>query len=96
MLILVYPFWAFMIILGRAMMGSGDTYTPAMVNAFVLIILRVPLAWFLSMHTSLGVYGIFLAVIATDGLGGVLMLHVFRKGKWKKFKIKELSKTANL
>ncbi len=81
---IVYPIWAFALILGRSMMGSGDTYTPMAITMFNLIILRLPLAYILSGIEGFGAYGLFGSIVITNVTHGLLTLYYFKKGNWKK------------
>jgi Na+-driven multidrug efflux pump len=44
---------------------------------------EIPLAWFLSQHTSLGLTGVFWSVAISEMLLAVISMAVFRRGTWK-------------
>ena len=62
--------------------GAGDTLPPMLVS-LPLTVLRVPIAWVLAYHTSLGVEGVWWAVSGTTILKGTIMVAWFRLGRWK-------------
>jgi Na+-driven multidrug efflux pump len=67
--------------------GAGDTFTPTTVNLFGYWMFQIPLAYFLSFHTSLGVRGVFAAVPAAETLIAIIGVTLFRRGRWKLKKI---------
>jgi len=48
---------------------------------------QVPLAWFLSQHTSIGVYGTRWAIAAGTLVMAVAYVIYFRRGYWKRKRI---------
>lgn len=73
-------------VMAGALRGAGDTVW-AMVNTGVGIwCVRLPLAWILAQYTPLGLVGAWLAMTADLWLRGLLMLHRFNTGNWKKVK----------
>ncbi len=67
--------------------GAGDT-TSAMMQAIVTQwVMRFPLAYVMSRHTSLGVDGIWWALAISNPLGAALTLLWFLRGDWKQTKL---------
>jgi Na+-driven multidrug efflux pump len=80
------PAQATSMVMAGALRGAGDTVW-AMVNTGVGIwCVRLPLAWILAQYTPLGLVGAWLAMTADLWLRGLLMLHRFNTGNWKKVK----------
>jgi putative MATE family efflux protein len=82
-----YMVMAFNMVLQNCISGAGDTMPPLIIGLVIVWALQIPLGWYLSSHTSLGVFGVRWAVVA----GGVLSMFAytiyFRSGKWKNKRI---------
>ena len=76
--------FAYGMVLMAAFNGSGDTLTPTYVNLFGFWVLEIPLAWFLAMHTSIQVNGVYWSVVVAQFTVVLITLYLFRKGKWAK------------
>jgi MATE family, multidrug efflux pump len=79
--------YAYGMVMVQSFNGAGDTFTPTTVNLFGYWMFQIPLAYFLSFHTSLGVRGVFAAVPAAETLIAVIGVTLFRQGRWKLKKI---------
>ncbi len=77
------PFLAVAMVLTGALQGAGDTLTPMIIELFASIIIRLPLAWFLSVHMDLGVLGVWIALASTTMLYGITIGLWFKTGRWK-------------
>lgn len=77
------PFHALGIILSRSMQGAGYTFWPFVITTFSWVVVRVPLAWFLAFQVGLQSTGIWIALMSTYVLSGVLAVILYRKGEWK-------------
>ena len=78
-----FPFFAFGMVLTQSFNGAGDTWTPTLINIGVFWLFEVPLAWYLSARTGLGLRAVFVAVLAAYSLLAVVSAIVFRRGTWK-------------
>ena len=64
-------------------LAAGQTYVVTIITIIHLVLARVPLAWWLSTKTSLGLVGIWYAIDASSLLCIILMYLYFLSGKWK-------------
>jgi putative MATE family efflux protein len=74
--------FAYGMVMLQAFNGAGDTLTPTYVNLFGFWMLEIPLAWWLAMHTSLQVNGVFVAVVVAQTAVVLVSLMLFRRGRW--------------
>jgi putative MATE family efflux protein len=72
-----------MFIAGGVINGSGHTVVTMIISIVGFWAMRVPLSWLLS-HTSLGINGIWVAVVASFALGTTISLVYYFSGRWKK------------
>jgi Na+-driven multidrug efflux pump len=82
-----YIFIAVGLVLGRALMGAGDTISPLIITFFSLWILQVPLAIFLSRVPSFGLTGVWYAILIATVALGVVTSSWFSLGRWKAKKV---------
>jgi Na+-driven multidrug efflux pump len=79
--------YAYGMVLMAAFNGAGDTLTPTYINLFGFWILEIPLAWWLAMHTSAHVNGVFIAVVVAQVVVVLIGLALFLQGRWIKQRI---------
>jgi putative MATE family efflux protein len=80
------PFMAISVILGGCLMGAGDTKGAMFVIVSTLWIIRLPLAYFLSVIAGYGADGVWLAMVISMFFQGVAMTARFRYGRWKELR----------
>ena len=78
-----YPFYAFGMVMTQAFNGAGDTTTPTILNFICFWLMEIPLAYMLALKFGLAENGVFLAIISSESLLGILGIFVFRRGRWK-------------
>ncbi len=76
--------YAYGMVITAALNGAGDTYSPTVLNIIAFWVIEVPLAYALSLHTSLGVSGAFWSVVTGDSVLAGLGVLWFRRGTWKR------------
>jgi putative MATE family efflux protein len=81
-----FLFYGAGMVLTQSFNGAGDTWTPTVINLFVFWLLEIPLAWSLS-RTSLGPYGVFIALTVSYSALAVVSAVLFRRGAWKRKKV---------
>jgi len=74
-------------VLQNSISGAGDTVPPMLVSLVILWLVQLPLAFFLSQVTDLGVYGVRWAMVASMFVGAAFYTTYFRLGRWKRKKI---------
>ncbi|UCH80330.1 MAG: MATE family efflux transporter [Nitrospiraceae bacterium] len=77
------PFMAISVILGGCLMGAGDTKGAMFVILATLWVIRLPLAYILSVVFGYGAVGVWLAMITSMFFQGIAMTYRFKNGYWK-------------
>ncbi len=70
------------IVFEGAFAGAGNT-VPPMVISLSGSLARIPLAYFLALHTSIGVAGVWWAISLTSVIKGIISTYWFSRGGWK-------------
>ena len=78
-----YVFFAFGMVMTEAFNGAGDTMTPAWLHVVTLWLIKLPLALVLANALGYGPIGVFSAVTISYGILAVLVIIIFRRGRWK-------------
>jgi len=78
-----YAFYAFGMVMTQAFNGAGDTTTPTVLNFICFWMIEIPLAYYLALVVGLEEQGVFLSIIVSESMLGVLGIAVFKLGKWK-------------
>jgi multidrug resistance protein, MATE family len=81
------PFMALSLVLGGALQGAGDTRGNMWIIGFCMWIIRLPLAYIMAIMMGVGALGVWLAMVASMVVQGMLMAYWFHRGKWKNLKI---------
>ncbi|MBI5075649.1 MAG: MATE family efflux transporter [Nitrospirae bacterium] len=81
------PFMAMSAILGGALQGAGDTRGTLKVIGISMWLIRLPLAWFFALVMNYGATGVWMAMVISMCIQGILMSARFHKGTWKHLKV---------
>ena len=73
-------------ILIQAFNGSGKTQIPTLLNFICFWLLEIPLAYFLSIYTSLNEKGVYVAIICGDVLLTIIGIYLFKRGNGRRAK----------
>jgi len=84
---LAEPFLAVGMVLGGALQGAGDTRAPMWISIFSNWIVRLPLAWLLSLRLGLGPDGAWISMTVSVILMGLLTAWRFQSGGWVKVRV---------
>jgi len=74
---------AIAIVLGRSMSGAGATIPPMVITIITLWVIQIPLAYFLTRFTEMGLRGAWVAMALAHVIQAFLIFVVFIQGKWK-------------
>jgi len=78
------PFIALSLSLSGALQGAGDTRGPMWVIIIAMWLIRLPLAYALSLPIGYGAAGVWTAMVTSMIIQSLLMAGRFHGGKWKK------------
>ena len=81
------PFLAVGMILAGALQGAGDTRTPMWISLFTNWVVRLPLAWVLSLQLHQGPMGAWIAMTVSVVIMGALQAWRFQSGSWVKTRV---------
>jgi putative MATE family efflux protein len=86
---LTFGFIGVQMALSGALRGTGNTMVSMVLAIVSLWVLRFPLAYILSMHTSLAEVGLWIAFPAANVIAAIITIAWFAKGTWKQKQITE-------
>jgi Na+-driven multidrug efflux pump len=78
-----YIFIAASVVLAHALNGAGSTKTPLLIDVVGLLLIQLPLAYYLSRQPSLGLRGVWYAIVASNAFIALLFFVWFKVGRWK-------------
>lgn len=81
------PFLALGMVLRGALQGAGETRIPFWLTVLSLLVIRMPLAWWLAVPVGLGAAGAWIAMCASTILSGLLVTAYFVTGRWREVKV---------
>ncbi|MEI6512997.1 MAG: MATE family efflux transporter, partial [bacterium] len=81
------PLLAFALVLSGAHQGAGDTIRPTVVTGVNMWLIRFPMVytWIIIFHG--GASAAWWTMSLTQGIAGIVMIFVFRSGRWKTVKV---------
>jgi putative MATE family efflux protein len=82
-----YIFFGFGMVMTQAINGSGDTYTPTVLNIISFWLIEIPLAYLLAIQFKFNEPGVFWAIVISESLLAILAMIYFKTGRWKKNKL---------
>jgi putative MATE family efflux protein len=80
---LAQPFVAIWLILMGAMNGAGYTRWPMWATVICLVVIRLPMAWLLTITLNMGPIGSWYSIAIPAVIVGSLMIWRFKTGAWK-------------
>ncbi|RLD18645.1 MAG: MATE family efflux transporter [Caldiserica bacterium] len=82
-------FMGLQIVFNGTFRGSGNTKQAMFLTLFTFIILRITIAWLLSLHSPLKEKGVWYSFAISNLIGGITALILFLTGFWKRKRITE-------
>jgi putative MATE family efflux protein len=82
-----YMVFGFVTVLMNCLNGCGDTWIPMITNLVSIWVVQVPLAFFMSKHTNLGVYGVRWAIAIAIVIRALVYIAYWKAGRWKTRKV---------
>lgn len=82
-----YVFYGYGMVVTQSFNGAGDTKTPTIINFFCFWIFQLPFAYLAAITFDWGPMGVFVAITLAEILIAVTSIMLFKKGKWKSFKV---------
>lgn len=79
--------YAFGMVVVHSLNGSGDTFTPMIINIFCFWLLEIPLAYLLAITLNMRESGVYTAIVIAETAMTITAIIVFKKGKWKLQKV---------
>jgi putative MATE family efflux protein len=85
--VFAYPGLALSVVWSHALNGVGSLKTPLVLDTVGLLLVQVPLAWWLST-TRLGVAGAWWALVVSHSLIALVYCLAFRRGAWERKRLR--------
>ncbi|MFA0816124.1 MAG: MATE family efflux transporter [Anaerofustis sp.] len=85
---------AFMVFMG-VFQGSGQSRTMMLMSMIRLWVIRLPILWLLGRYTSLNEVSVWISMSFSNAIVDAICWIIYRKGKWEKGRIEEISAIAN-
>ena len=82
-----YIVFSYGMVMGQAFNGAGDTFTPTWTNFIAFWVVEIPLAYTLAVYLGFGSSGVYASIAISEAVLAVLLIYLFRRGKWKLKKI---------
>jgi len=82
--IVSYMVFGVVVVLTQCLNGVGDTMIPMVTTLVTMWGVQVPLAYFLSRVTNLGVYGVRWGIVTAIAMRAVIYATYFKLGRWKR------------
>ena len=78
-----FSFIGIRLVIGSAFRGAGNTLIAMVLAIIALIILRIPLSYFLSVNLNWGINGVWWGMLISNAIAALLGIYWFQKGTWK-------------
>jgi Na+-driven multidrug efflux pump len=82
-----YVLYGWGMILTQGINGSGDTFTPTLLNFVFFWLVETPLAWLLALYLGWGQAGVYWSIVIAESCMALAAGRVFKRGKWKLAKV---------
>ena len=92
---LAFGFIGLQMSFGNVLIAAGKSTTSMLVTIFSQWIILLPLSYFLSQHTPLGLSGIWVSFPITNLITATTVFLIYRQGSWQKSRIIEEDKNIS-
>jgi putative MATE family efflux protein len=82
-----YIFFGFGMVMSQAINGSGDTYTPTVLNVICFWLMEIPLAYYMAKYLGMHEKGVFWSIVISESMLAVFAMIYFKTGRWQKNKL---------
>jgi len=79
-----YLVFGFLLVLMQCLNGVGDTLPAMLITLIGMWVVQLPLAYILSNHTDIGVYGVRWALVVGITIRAISYATYFKLGRWKR------------
>jgi Na+-driven multidrug efflux pump len=83
-LCLGYVFFAYGMVIAQSFNGAGDTFYSYHYQYHDVLVLEIPLAWYMALHLGWGASGVFWSVAMCHSLHALVSVYISKKvvGNW--------------
>lgn len=92
---LAFGFIGLQMSFGNVLIAAGKSTISMLVTIFSQWIILLPLVYFLSQHTALGLTGIWISFPITNIITAIIVFLIYRQGSWQRSKIIEDDKNIS-
>lgn len=92
---LAFGFIGLQMSFGNVLIAAGKSTTSMLVTIFSQWIILLPLTYFLSQHTALGLSGIWVSFPITNIITAITVFIIYHRGSWQKSRIIEEDKNIS-
>ncbi|HKL75742.1 MAG TPA: MATE family efflux transporter [Halanaerobiales bacterium] len=78
-----FSFIGIRLVIGSGFRGAGNTLIAMILAIIALIILRIPLSYFLSVNLNWGINGVWWGMLIANAISAIIGIIWFQKGTWK-------------
>jgi putative MATE family efflux protein len=82
-----YVFFGFGMVISQAINGTGDTFTPTVINFVCFWLMEIPLAYYLAKTLNWQEDGVFWAIVISESFLAIFAILYFNTGRWKNNKL---------
>jgi Na+-driven multidrug efflux pump len=83
------------IVIINSLRAAGDAKFPVMIGVFSMVLMSLPLGYFLVFYLNMGLPGIWIAIAADEWIRGIIMYFRWKSRKWEKYVLVGLGATEN-
>jgi putative MATE family efflux protein len=82
-----YVFYGIGMVMVQSLNGAGDTRTATIIHFICFWLFQIPFAYVLAVTFQYGPKGVFISIPIAETMIAIIAYIIFKKGKWKSFKV---------